>query len=239
MSVYTDLAGLRAKRQQRSRRRRLLTTLVVLLVAILVGAGLWLVMTPTVFAVRHVEVSGTTVIKPDVILEAAAVPHDGPLLVVDRAGIADRVDNVAGVGEVKVGVRLPDTVTVTITELPVIFVTGTDGAYVWHDNQGRAFHTTAQRPKDAIAAQLDSKDTALAKDVATVIVALTPQLRSKVTQITARSRESIQLTLNTGATVVWGSADDSAKKVDVIETMLKIKARVYDVSSPSHPTTRS
>ena len=39
--------------------------------------------------------------------------------------------------------------------------------------------------------------------------------------------------------MVWGSADESETKAEVLETLLAtVQAQVYDVSAPDSPTTR-
>ena len=38
--------------------------------------------------------------------------------------------------------------------------------------------------------------------------------------------------------VNWGSAEQSVLKSEVVVPLLALDARVYDVSAPTHPTTR-
>jgi cell division protein FtsQ len=50
--------------------------------------------------------------------------------------------------------------------------------------------------------------------------------------------DQISLVLKDGRKVVWGSADQSDTKADVLATLLAgVQAQVYDVSVPSKPTT--
>ena len=45
--------------------------------------------------------------------------------------------------------------------------------------------------------------------------------------------------LKDGRTVVWGSAEESDTKAEVLATLLAtVQAQTYDVSVPSKPTTR-
>ena len=51
--------------------------------------------------------------------------------------------------------------------------------------------------------------------------------------------DQITLVLRDGREVLWGSADESALKAQVIDRLLvSQKAGVYDVSVPGSPTTR-
>jgi cell division protein FtsQ len=48
--------------------------------------------------------------------------------------------------------------------------------------------------------------------------------------------DQISLALTGGKTVVWGSADQSELKAEVIGPLLKQPGSVYDVSAPGQPT---
>ena len=49
----------------------------------------------------------------------------------------------------------------------------------------------------------------------------------------------VSLVLKDGREVVWGSAEESETKAEVLATLLAtVQAQVYDVSVPSKPTTR-
>jgi cell division protein FtsQ len=71
-----------------------------------------------------------------------------------------------------------------------------------------------------------------------VLRALPAALLSTVTLVEASSEDSVQLVLASGARVVWGSPDRSADKARILATLVRHKAHVYDVSSPSVVTTR-
>ena len=62
-------------------------------------------------------------------------------------------------------------------------------------------------------------------------------IRAQVTAVAASTADDVTLTLGgTNTQVVWGSADDSALKAVVLETMMAARppasVSVYDVSSP-------
>ena len=48
--------------------------------------------------------------------------------------------------------------------------------------------------------------------------------------------DTISLVLRNGRTILWGSAEDSANKAEVLDVLLDRKAQVYDVSVPGQPT---
>ena len=75
-------------------------------------------------------------------------------------------------------------------------------------------------------------------EAAKVVDALPAQLAAKVAHVEVRTIDDISLRLRDGRRVLWGSADSSADKADVLAVLLKRKARFYDVSVPSRPTIR-
>ena len=54
----------------------------------------------------------------------------------------------------------------------------------------------------------------------------------------AAADDRIRLELAGGRTVMWGSAEDSAEKAEVLAVLLGRDARQIDVSVPGRPTTR-
>ena len=89
----------------------------------------------------------------------------------------------------------------------------------------------------AVIAHVEDEQRLLA-DVATVATAFPPELRPEVVSISAEAVDRIALALDGGRTVVWGSADQSDVKAEVIAALLAVEAKVYDVSAPGHPTTK-
>ena len=59
---------------------------------------------------------------------------------------------------------------------------------------------------------------------------------ARVDHLEVESIDRISLELTGGATVVWGSADESEDKAAVLEVLLRQKASVYDVTAPGRPT---
>ncbi len=57
------------------------------------------------------------------------------------------------------------------------------------------------------------------------------------------NQDAVRLSLSDGTTVEWGSADQSALKAAVVQTLRASKeaagVKVYDVSAPTLPITRS
>ena len=75
-------------------------------------------------------------------------------------------------------------------------------------------------------------------DVGTVFSALSGATAAKVSRLEAPTRDGIVLRLRDGSRVVWGSAEDSALKSQVLDALLPLGGTVFNVSAPGFPTRR-
>lgn len=235
-----DLNGRVRDRGREQRQRRV--TIGMRIVAVLGGLAVlgWVATGSPLFSVKQVVVTGNTVVPTATIVDAAHVPMGVPLAQVDAAGIAARLADVPGVGRGVVGVRLPDTVTIAVTERSIAFVVPTGGGYAWIDSTGLRFGESRAKPSGVPQAEADPDDRALLADVATVLGALAPPLSQQVSTVRAQTRDSIVLKTTRGLTITWGSADQSPLKGQAASALVRAtpSCKAIDVSSPTHPTTR-
>ena len=225
-------------RRQQARRRRVRRVVVAGLVALAVLAAVWIVGFSTVLGVRDVQVDGASLVTASDVQTAAAVPSGTPLIRVDQNAVASRV--VAALPEVAtvtVSRHWPGTVVIHVTERSTVFQVLDGGVYHWISADGIDFHTS-QASQSVPTAAVGLDDQQLLADLATVVASLPADLASPVVSVTAETRDSITLTLDDGRQVVWGSADQSALKAQVIVPLLNVPGKVYDVSAPSNPAVR-
>ncbi|MBK7821564.1 MAG: FtsQ-type POTRA domain-containing protein [Tessaracoccus sp.] len=229
--------ALQDKRKAERRRRLLVWGIAggVLVAALLVG---YLVFFSPAFAARQVVVTGTDLLDADDVRTAAAVQLDVPLARQDLAGIEARVRALPPVKDAKVGVGLPDTVEIAITERTVAFQRRNAGEIEWIDAEGVVFHHSKKPSKNVIQAEAPRADERLLRDIATVATSLPKGVAKEVVQLRAAGVDQISLALTDGRSVTWGDASESALKAEVLAALLTQEARVYDVSSPRTPTTR-
>lgn len=220
-------------------RRRLLVRWGIGLGAALVAMFLvWLLAFSPVFKVHDVTVSGDDLLSTEAILDAAQVPENSPLLSLDTGAVADRVRELPAVRDVEVGRDLPDTVTIDVTERSLVFQRVAGESHEWVDIDGVVFFTSDEPTEGALQAVTDGTETRLLRDVATVVSHLPESLRPRVERVQAKAVDRITLQLEGGDLVVWGSAEDSELKADVLLVLLDVDATLYDVSAPSYPTTK-
>jgi cell division protein FtsQ len=213
--------------------------LLALAAVVLVALGVWLVFFSSVLAVTGVEVRGTDVLSAKQVEAVAKVPHDVPLATVDLSAIKARVEDLAPVRSAEVSRSWPHSVLITVDERqPVAFVVR-DGRYQGVDPSGVLFRDYPQRPTDLPEIQMQPTTPVDAlSEGAAVVAAMPAELVQRVAYVDVRSIDNITLHLKRGATVTWGSADQSTDKAQVLSVLLAQKARAYDVTAPGHPTIR-
>jgi cell division protein FtsQ len=225
------------------RRQRLLLRLRRVLVAVLVVAalagGVWVVGFSQAFAVTKVSVTGASVLTPEQVTAVARVPIGTPLVRLDVKAIEKRIASLKPVAAVSVTRSLPNRVTIAITERQPVYAVSAGSSFDLVDSSGVPYTSVTDVPAGLLVANISGGSDRLRKDVATVATAMPKVLRDKAVLVNAASPDSIVIELRGGAEVVWGSAEKSDEKATVIAALLSISASVYDVSSPSHPTTKA
>lgn len=220
---------------EKARTRRTLRWVAIGVGVTLVAAAVWVVWFSTLLSVREVRVLGARTVSIDEVRQVAGVPLQQPLARLDADGVAARVGAIPEVASVEVRRGWPDVVVVVVTERTPIAVTRAGTTWTYLDATGARFGTPAAPPA-GMPVVTASTDPALSSAVG-VVAALPRSLGAVVTTVTARTRDDVVLTLRSGSTVQWGSADDSARKAQVLASLLKVPARTYDVSAPDLPTT--
>ena len=234
-----DVTGAR-KRRGRAKRRRWLKRagLAALVGALLVGIA-WVVWGSPWLLARQVEVTGVAVVTTQDVVDAASVPLGTPLAAIDAAGIEARVvDALPAVAAAKVSRVWPGTVSIAVTERQAVLAVPLSREFVWVSADGVIFHRTSEAPAGVLTATSGIANVQVIGAMAAVAAALPEQVRSQASTMSAASQDSIVVTLSDGRKITWGSADESELKARVVVPLLGVKAREYDVSAPTHPTTR-
>ena len=229
--------ALQAKRR-RQRRIRWIVLGSGLLVLLLAGIATWLVWFSSVFAATEVKVNGLSLLTEQQVTDAAAVELGGPLAAQDVDAIRGRVAALAPVAEVRVERHFPHTIEITVTERTLAYVWMDEDVARWVDSNGIVFHEGGETTQEIVRANIAAPDQRLLKDVATVVSAVAPVLGDRITLLQASAVDRIEIQLSDGDTVVWGSAEQSHVKAQVLSVLLSRDASVYDVSAPHAPTTR-
>ena len=227
------------RRRNAGRWRRLRWVLVALLLVAALSASLWLVFFSSYVTARDVDVTGTTTLGDRRIERAADVPTGTPLARVDLGAIRARVESIAAVQDAEVSRSWPHTVRIAVTERTAIAVINQGDGLQGLDAEGVLFGHYATRPRrmPVVIAPPDTADEALVEG-GRVIGSLPDRIASRVDTVEISSVDKIQLVLGNGRRVLWGSAEDSGQKAEVLAVLLRRPGQQIDVSVPGRPTTR-
>lgn len=224
------------------------TILIVLLGLTLVVAGTtWAVYGSSWFRATRVTVVGNAVLTPQQIERAAGVPLGGALVSVDTGAVRKRLLHaLPRIDHVDVQRVWPHTVRVNVTERTASAVLKSGKSFVEVDPGGVRFATVASAPRGVPLVRLTPDQSASLRHFGTktllraaiaVSADLPEALRGQATGIRVRSYDGITVELSRGRSVMWGSAEEGARKAGVLTALLKAQphASHYDVSAPSAP----
>jgi cell division protein FtsQ len=215
---------LRRRVGSRSPRSRL--ALLVVGLVILIVAAVWALYFSSWLKVDDVNVTGLSVLSKDDVLAVAAVRTGVPLVRLDGDAVADRVAALKPVEDVSVSRSWPHTVVPT------------DDGFAILDHEGVAYQDVPAPPDGVPTLATDDADELAITGVLEMLAELPDALRARLVTIRAETADSIELDLTDGVTVVWGSAEQSARKADVLVALMKQPGSVYIVSAPDAPAIR-
>jgi cell division protein FtsQ len=208
----------------------------VVVLTLLIGS-VWLVYFSAFLALKGADVTGTRHLTKAEVLTAADLPIGDPLVRVDAGAIAQRVRALAYVKSAVVTREWPDKVRIRITERTAVAVVDLGGELRGLDADGVVFSTYRKAPRGLPAVQVSGNpDQDTLREAGRVIAALPSSLKDRVDHLEVATVDQISLVLSGGKTVVWGSADQSDLKAEVIGPLLRQPGSVYDVSAPGQPT---
>lgn len=227
------------------RRHRWFRIVLVVLAVVLVAALAWLVWFSSVLSVRTVRVDGETSLSEKQVRQTADVPLGGPLARLDLAAIQARVKSMPRVRTVEVSRSWPHGVRIEVAERSAVIWVQVGAEYRGVDRLGVDFRSYSKEPKKLIEARVTATDPERRLETLEAVAAIAdrirrddPALRKQVQAIVGATKDSVTLDLTKGRTVTWGSEAQGARKLEVLEQLLRIDASAYDVSAPDQPTTR-
>ncbi|MCS0603992.1 FtsQ-type POTRA domain-containing protein [Streptomyces sp. LP11] len=237
----------------RGRARLRLRTIVILAVAlVLLGAGgAWALYGSQWLRVRHVSVSGTLVLTPAEVREAAAVPVGSPMASVDTDGIEARLARkLPRIDTVDVVRAWPHGIGLKVVERTPVLLARKGGKFTEIDDEGVRFATVARAPHGVPTLELSVSRTGsgaaalrrfgtgrLVRESVRIAGALPAAVARDTRTVRVRSYDDITLELSGGRTVAWGSDENGRAKARTLTALMKAApgARHFDVSVPTAP----
>jgi len=224
----------RVKRRRTTRLKRWLIVGAVVAMVSMIGVGVWLLAWRSdILAIREVRIDGVDGKLREAVQQAAMVPIGQPLVTLPATEIQARVQGIEWVRQASVRASWPDAVDISVEPRTGVGQDWVTGQLI--DIDGVVFTLPGTMPSGLPVVRASEAGRAQALRA---LESLPEGITSRVTLVTASSRDDVRFTLDTGAVVRWGSAEQSALKAEVLAALLSRRALVYDVSSPLTPTTR-
>jgi cell division protein FtsQ len=219
---------------QRSRRRRIIWLSSIGAVVLLIGGSVAAAYSP-LFAVEKITVVGAASLDPAAIEAALGEQVGTPLALVDTSEVKAALLAFPLIETYALEARPPHDLTVRIVERTPVGVIRSSAGYTLVDAAGVALSTTSDQPVGQPLIDVDGGVESPAFQSAGLVVrALPADVRAALTGVRATTANDVTLTLDSGLTVVWGSAEESAlKALTLSATMVKNPdAASIDVTSP-------
>jgi len=232
---YSDERRFTAGR--RRRRRAWLMGGGALVAVALVVTGI--VMSP-LLTLTEIVVKGRTDVPERVIVGAASDQIGQPLVALNFDAIRERLSSVTRIQSFTTEIQPPNTLVIRVVERRAIGFMAMKSKWVVVDAAGVVIDTVSQKPSGIPEMFVESTTDRAFSAMAETLVALPRNIRSKVASMSAQTRDSVRFTLRgSGHEIVWGSPDNSAVKVLVMERALQVANKSdgvfeIDVSAPDN-----
>jgi cell division protein FtsQ len=214
--------------------------------AVAIVAGLaWALLGSSLLVVRSVEVTGAHLVSKAAVLQAAAIQRGTPLIRVNGAAVAHRVEQLTPVQSVQVSRDWPDKIVIRVQERSPALAVAAAGGFGLVDRYGVVVRTVPAKPSGmpllrtpATASAGLLRGSPAVRAAVLVLQELPARLRGRVRSVTAPAADSVTLRLSHGVTIQWGGADRATAKIRELSILMRSRAHDYDVSDPTVAVTR-
>jgi cell division protein FtsQ len=218
--------------------------LVALAAAGLVATAGWVLFGSPLLAVRSVTVSGTHLVPRSEVLAASGVVPGTPLIRVNTARAAARIEKISQVSSAQVTRSWPNRLVILVRErTPALVLPAYGGGYDIADADGVVLKRVTRRPADLPLYPTVAPEGALRGDpdlaaAVAVLSELPAQLRRSVISVIAPNPDQVTLRLAGRVTVLWGGTGRAAAKARALTVLMRAHLRYYDVSAPGSVAAR-
>jgi cell division protein FtsQ len=210
-------------------------------VVVLVAGAVYAVFFSPLLAVTSVTISGADDAVTAQVRSAVPAVDGTPLARVDLDAVAAAAQSIPQVADVEVAREWPRTLAITVTPRVPVAVTSANGQLWLLDADGDPYLTVPSAPAGLVTVQLAApgRDDAATRAALKVVQALTPDFRSQVAELSARTEFDIELTLVDRKKVIWGEPTQSAQKMQMLPALLAARdGTEYDITDPTLATVR-
>lgn len=237
-----NVIGLPIVDVQRRKRKILWWSVGVVAAVALVMALLWF---SPLLAVKNINVHGTKLATSQSVRDRLEPLKGTPLPQVSSDRVLGLLKDDPTVQDVVVQAQTPATLDVQVIEYVPVAVMRDGKSENLVASDGHSLVPATEKNSEAlpvIEMSAGKQDPEVFEAITTVLGELRAEVRGELSSATARTIDSVQLKLNDGRTIIWGSSDDGVKKAAVLEALLTVdpaeSGNTIDVSSPEHPVTK-
>ncbi|MFW3385838.1 UNVERIFIED_CONTAM: cell division protein FtsQ/DivIB [Kocuria sp. CPCC 205274] len=226
------------------RRRRRIGAVLGVLAALAVLAGV-LFLSPAL-AVRDITVRGAELTDPARVESALDAYRGVPLTRISKGEVRERVGRIPQVRSIEVLLEPPHHLVVALRERVPVAAIEDDGEFTVVDSEGVELMTAGSAEEAGVPVVTGGRDVLEGERfeaIADVLAALPESVLAQLRTASAESLSSVELAFTDGRTVVWGTAEDSELKSQVLRELVEARGagsgvETYDVSSPTRPVVR-
>ncbi|WP_345376971.1 FtsQ-type POTRA domain-containing protein [Frondihabitans cladoniiphilus] len=232
---------------RRTRHRRAGWITAGAIVVVLVG-GVTLGVFSPLLSLQTISVQGTSRVDRGAVLTSLKGQVGKPLALIDFGAVKSDLSNFPLIESYVTETKPPHTLVIRITERQPIASVLVGKTYELVDPAGVIITTSTTQPADVPL--VDVKGATLDGNVyraaAEVLLSLPTSLRTTVKGVSASTADDVTLMLSTGEEVVWGSAEASTQKAELLTGLIKshkatnpTQSVEYDVSAPDNGIIRT
>ncbi|QEO13188.1 FtsQ-type POTRA domain-containing protein [Agromyces intestinalis] len=221
---------------QRARRRRIAWLVAAGSVVLVAGGAVAAAYSP-IMALREVRVEGL-VRTPEADVVAAFADQLGtPLALVGSDDVQAALRGFPLIETYAAETVPPGTLVLRIVERTPVGVVETSNGLALVDGAGVVIEKVDERPEGQPLIEAGAVTSEGFRAAGAVIRSLPASVRPQVVGATAETADDVRLELAGGVSVVWGGADESSTKADVLAALMAASpgASRYDVSAPMNP----
>ena len=214
-----------------------------LVAAGMIGAAAWVLFRSPLLVVRSVIVSGTRLVPRSEVLAVSGVEPGTPLIRVNTARAAARIDTIRQIRSAQVTRSWPNRVVIVVRERTPALALMAPGGYDLVDADGVVVRWAASRPVDLPLYPTTTPVGSLRGDpdlaaAAVVLGELPATVRHSVASVTAPGPDQVTLRLADGITVLWGGTDRAGAKARELAVLMRAHMHFYDVSAQGSVTAK-
>jgi cell division protein FtsQ len=215
----------------------------VLTATAILATAVWALLGSSLLVARSVRVTGAPGAQRAEVLRAAGIAAGTPLIRINTAAVARRVEQIAQIQSAHVSRDWPDSVVIAVRERTPALAVASGGGFALIDRFGVVTGHVQTRPPgltllaSAPADLASLRGSPAIQAAVTVLRQLPPSIRRMVRSVAAPSADAVTLDLRRGITVLWGGTGRPAAKDAELAILMRTNASFYNVANPDTAVT--